>query len=357
MTTTPQTRPPAEATYRLLLTLFPKAWRQRHGQEALSILVDRAVTDRYGRTGVADSIDLVWHAVVARLAGVGQPVLGRLPRKVRAMPGLVIVSLGTVFAVIMLIGEIAGAHHRPASPNYSLMFLSGPVLTIGVGIDIGFIATLMFVLAGRTQLARMTSLGTSILALWMTWPNGLLPYPKPPTVVTGTMAVLALIALLGLVHEEKPSRRQRVITGAAALVATAGLILLLFMITGSIGWVPAQPHATILAAITTYAAIGIPVIVATAAFVHAGIRQRDIGAVLLLALVIQAATTLSAIAQAVESEPPSAWLWPAACLILALAIARYLRHRLTVADAQRTPPDPTGPVAATSPSQSSQESG
>ena len=334
MTRSPQTRPPAEATYRLLLTLFPNAWRQQHGQEALSILVDRAVADRYGRTGVADSIDLVWHAVVARLAGVGQPILRRLPRSVQAVPGLTILSIGTVAAMIMLIGEIAGAHHRPANPDWSYAFLTGPFLTIGVGIDIGFITTLILALAGQTQLARLSSLGTGILALWMTWPNGLGPYPKPPTFVTAVMAVLALAALLGLVGDQRPSRRQRFVAGVTVLIAAAALTVVLFAITGLIGWLPTRRGSMILTMIISYASVGIPVIAATAAVAYAAIRRHDIGAVLLFAFAVQAAITLSAIAQAVESEPPSAWLWPAACLIVVLALARYLRHRLTGADAR-----------------------
>ncbi len=58
--------PDLERHYRRLLALYPKAFRDEHEQEVLSVLM-AAAADRRRRPGIADSADLLWNAILAHL--------------------------------------------------------------------------------------------------------------------------------------------------------------------------------------------------------------------------------------------------------------------------------------------------
>ncbi|HEY9293738.1 MAG TPA: hypothetical protein VIP98_20865 [Microlunatus sp.] len=318
-----------ESTYRLVLTLFPSSWQDRHSEEACAILVDRA-QQRGGKVSGADIADLVWHATTARLDTLTAPMLRRLPQPRRAIPGMIALTIATATSVIMIIGEITGAAHRPASPAYQAMFISGPFLTIGVGIDIGFILTMVLWLAARTELARLILFATTILAIWMTWPGGLAVYPQPPAAYTGALAIIGIISLSTLrdstAHQP---RRARTLTGLAVVVLSAVALSLNAAITGELGWIPLQTQMPSLGLqLATYAVIAALALAACGIALYTAIRHRQIGGLVLIMLFALLATTLHATAATLGSDPPTIWIWPTVCLIGTTALATVLRHQL-----------------------------
>jgi hypothetical protein len=58
--------PDLERRYRRLLAFYPKAFRDEHEQEVLSVLMADAA-DGQRRPGIASSADLLWNAILAHL--------------------------------------------------------------------------------------------------------------------------------------------------------------------------------------------------------------------------------------------------------------------------------------------------
>ncbi|QDP96294.1 hypothetical protein FOE78_10635 [Microlunatus elymi] len=307
--------------------LYPRSWRNRHGEEARAILVERA-RDRDGRISWADSTDLVLQAIMARLDTAAAPLLGRLPGAARAVPGLIALTIATAASMIMFAGEVSGALHRPAVPPYQVMFISGPFLTIGVGIDIGFMLTMAILVSGRIQWARVTLLATTILALWMTVPTGLLPYPQPPAAYTGVLAVLGIVGLTGLDPGDRRARLFRRLAGLIVIVLGGTGLVLSAVITGTPGWLPLPGTLSLTAALVSYAVIAAVILIAITTAVYAAVRRHRIGGLLLIMLGAQVVTVLHASAVTVESNPLTVWVWPALCLAINLAVIKIAQRRI-----------------------------
>lgn len=329
---------PADATYRLLLSLYPSRWQERHGDEALAMLVDRSAESPRARIG--DAVDLVWHALTAQLDTAASPVLDRLPRSVRPLPAIIVLSVGAIASVIMLVGEIAGALARPAQWDYATMpinvplFMSGPFLTIGVGIDIGFILGVILVLAGRTGGGRVVLLGTTIYALWLTWPTSLILYPQPPEIVTGAMALVGVIAILAL-GDDRLSGRDRRTVGLITLAGSGVALGAILAITGSIGWAPLAviPFTDAYVRILIAAAwVAVPLLVISIAILVSAIKHRQYGALVLLTLFFQLATLLDAIQVNIMGlHQETKWYRPLGCFVLLVIMIGLLWLRTAVA--------------------------
>lgn len=319
---------PAESTYRLLLSLYPSRWQERHADEALALLVDRSAQRTRPRIG--DVVDLVWHALTARLDTAASPVLDRLPRSVRALPAIIALTIGAIASVIMLSGEISGALERP--PHLDPMtFMTGPFQTIGVGIDIGFLLGVILVLAGRAGGARLIFLATTIYAVWLTWPYGLMGYPQPPEFVTGGMALIGVITILAL-GDDRLTGRDRWIVTLASVVGSSAALGAIFATTGSIGWshqeiyrVPSTGFVAVGGFFIALAAVAVPLLVISIVIVVSAIRHRSYGALVLLMLFVQLVTLLHAVAATMDSDSATAWLWPIGCFVLLAIMTRLLR--------------------------------
>jgi hypothetical protein len=142
------------------------------------------------------------------------------------------------------------------------------------------------------------------------------------------MAVLGLIALLGMAEHRSTIRDRRLMM---IMIVTIGSLVglgLLIMIRKSIGWAALQTRYTIEGSVIAYLAIGLPVLVLALIMIVGALVRRDYGALFLLALIALVTTTITAIAHTLTSEPGTSWLWPAACLVLTVAVATWSRRRL-----------------------------
>jgi hypothetical protein len=314
-----------DSTCRLLLMLYPTDWQHIHGDEARALLVSRAM-DRGGRIGFTEAVDLVWHATLARLDSTAAPMLSRLPRSTRTIPAMITLAISAISSVILIAGEILGAAHRPANPPYQLMFISGPFQTIGVGIYIGFIISMTLLLAHQVRAARLVVLATTVLAIWMTYPAGLQAYPQPPTAYTASFSLLGIASLIGLDDKAEYRPRTRAAIGSATAVASAVGIVLCTILSSRYGWLPHRGTTSWATAVVAYAAAAVAILIAVFAAVLTAIRHRQFGGLLLVMMVAVGMTGLHAIAALVGSDPPTAWIWFIASLIIIGAGFSLLRR-------------------------------
>jgi hypothetical protein len=127
----------------------------------------------------------------------------------------------------MLVGEIVGAHYRPPADeisNYGLYFISGPFLTIGVGMYLGYMTAALLCVAGRAGLTRLLVLLTTAYAACIhleIWFGG---YPRP-RLVLGLFVMLGVLASLATIRTTRSSGR-RLIGYGAAFVASVGIAVL-----------------------------------------------------------------------------------------------------------------------------------
>ncbi len=95
-----------ERGYRRLLVLYPKAFRREHEQELLSVLMAGAAEGQR-RPGVAESFDLVRHAIFMRLRHTRVPTSWEY-RHARVMGPL---RLGIGLWLLLLTGILYGVGH------------------------------------------------------------------------------------------------------------------------------------------------------------------------------------------------------------------------------------------------------
>ena len=126
-----------ERQYRRLLRCYPRSWRQHREEEVVSLLLEQAAAEQRSTVGVRAAIDLIGHGIEARI----DTALRWLPWRLREQVAMAALVVAAGLSLIMLVGEIIGAHHRPPAEeisSYGLYFISGPFLTIGVGMYFGY---------------------------------------------------------------------------------------------------------------------------------------------------------------------------------------------------------------------------
>lgn len=217
-----------ESCYRRLLSLYPKAWRAQHEDAVIGVLLDEA--DAAGRSTLttATALDLIGHAAEERL----ESLMRWMPARLRARVAMTALVAAAGLSVIMLLGEVLGAHGRPPAEliyMYGEYFISGPFMTIGVGLYIAFLIVFVLVVRGHGGFARFLLLGAVALAAITRALQVLGGYPAPRLMVLAMFAGLGLLAALATI---RPSRQEvrRILgfgagfTGALVLgLATAGI--------------------------------------------------------------------------------------------------------------------------------------
>ncbi|WP_375433429.1 hypothetical protein [uncultured Friedmanniella sp.] len=213
-----------ERRYRWLLRCYPRAWRRRHEDEMVAVLMDQDQAQQGSTRTLGAVLDLVGHGLEERL----ESVLRWLPDRLRVQVATVAMVLAAGLALVMLGGEVIGARDRPPPEeihHYGGFFISGPFMTIGVGLYLAFMSAALLVILGRGGVARLLILTAVGYAGWMYWPIG--PgYPRPRLLVLALFAALGFLAALATVRASRRTSGWMLGLGLGVVAAVAvGLLL------------------------------------------------------------------------------------------------------------------------------------
>ncbi|GAA1853918.1 hypothetical protein [Microlunatus capsulatus] len=181
-----------ERRLRLLLRCYPQRWRRHHEDEVVAVLLDQAEPADRSTVSLSTVADLVGHGAEDRVDGV----LRWVPTRLRDQVAACALVVGAALGLLMLAAEVIGARSRPPMEevaNYGHYFLSGPFLTIGVGLYLAFMTAALLVVRGHGGLARLLLVAALAYVAWMSslWSG---PYPTPRPLVLALFAGLALLA-------------------------------------------------------------------------------------------------------------------------------------------------------------------
>lgn len=156
-----------ERRYRRLLAWYPSAFRREHGQEMLAVLLACA-RDGRRRPGVADTFDLLWHALWLRIAPTTRRSLPAVFWGVRLMLLAAFLELVALVVVVVSRGAVNAAVLRHAShldPAHLLASVHGQVLSVELGAPVATAAWLVLAWAndrGR-RWGRVGAVGMLVL--------------------------------------------------------------------------------------------------------------------------------------------------------------------------------------------------
>ncbi|MBP2415318.1 hypothetical protein ACFFOM_02935 [Microlunatus capsulatus] len=220
-----------ERRLRLLLRCYPQRWRRHHEDEVVAVLLDQAEPADRSTVSLSTVADLVGHGAEDRVDGV----LRWVPTRLRDQVAACALVVGAALGLLMLAAEVIGARSRPPMEevaNYGHYFLSGPFLTIGVGLYLAFMTAALLVVRGHGGLARLLLVAALAYVAWMSslWSG---PYPTPRPLVLALFAGLALLAALATLRPSRRAARGMVGYGAALLTA---LLLGVLVTKPVLGW-------------------------------------------------------------------------------------------------------------------------
>ena len=223
-----------EARCRLLLGCHSRGWRERHEDEVVGVLLEAMEADGRSRIGLAVALDLVGHGLEERL----DLLLRRVPERARRQTASAALVVAAGLSLLLLVGEVLGARARPPAEeieHFGAFFISGPFLTIGVGLHLAFMTSALLVVWSRPGLARALLLAATAYAAWMLVTAGG-PYPVPRAAVLVMFLGLGLLAGLATLELGRPARRRLAGAGAGFVtLVAAGLLLTRPLLGWSVG--------------------------------------------------------------------------------------------------------------------------
>lgn len=250
-----------EQRYRRLLRAFPSSWRRHREEEALSVLLEQAAAEERSTVGLGEALDLVGHGLEARL----DSALRWLPWRLREQVASTALVTAAALSLLMLVGEVIGARYRPPAEelqHYGRYFISGPFLSIGVGIYLGFLAAALLCVLRRPGLSRLLLLLTTAYAAWMYREIGFGGYPVPRLVVLVLFVLLGVLAALSTIPTTSASRRRMIGFWASLVVVVAvGIALTKSAMGWSLGTITTSGNvalavlATVLALVSALALV------------------------------------------------------------------------------------------------------
>jgi hypothetical protein len=129
-------------------------------------------------------------------------------------------------SLIMLLGEMIGAHYRSRYGMGNLSyFTSGPFLTIGVGMYAGYLTAALLCVAGRAGLTRSLIVVTTAYAALTPWGTGF-GHGRPRLLAVVLFVMLGVLASLASIRTTRSSARRLIGYGAAFVVLLGGAVLL-----------------------------------------------------------------------------------------------------------------------------------
>lgn len=202
-----------EQDYRRLLIAYPKRWRDAHGQEALSVLLDTAEARGQHRPSAADAADLLGHGLLARLT----LVTGRLDAQARETTAiLAMASFTALLLLTLLMGEWWPWPETASDwPVASWPGTPGPFNTLGGPVIAAALGVPALVLLGRPRAAR-TGLALILPALVLVPAAAAVLDLRRPAVWT-----LAALLGFGMLSFAAPIRHRTRFAGLAAVLSAA----------------------------------------------------------------------------------------------------------------------------------------
>ncbi|GAA0935531.1 hypothetical protein GCM10009554_22350 [Kribbella koreensis] len=188
--------------YRGVLSCYPRWWRERHGEEALGLLIDSA--EARGRTDLRDLLNLAAHAARVRLTQSGPPTLVQgIRNRVSVIAATLLAAIGSTF---LIFGEWA-----PWDPQTSMG--GSPVANVTTG-SICFLAGLLAAITmvfDRPVAARWLTATSAVSALAVMFPPleqlaESFGFTRPPGTILLFTAVIATLAAAGVPTRSMTSR-------------------------------------------------------------------------------------------------------------------------------------------------------
>jgi hypothetical protein len=190
------------ALNRAVLRCYPRWWRERHGEEALGLLIDSA--EARGHADLRDLLNLAAHAARVHLTQAGPPTL---VQGIRNRVSLIAVTLlAAISSTFLIFGEWA-----PWDPQTGMT--NSPIANVTTG-SICFLAGLLAAIAmvfDRATVARWLAAVSAMSALAILW----LPiqqlaeshgFTRPPGTILLFTAVIAALAGVGTPTRSKASQ-------------------------------------------------------------------------------------------------------------------------------------------------------
>ena len=263
---TPQDR--LEARCRLLLSCYSKRWRERHEDELVSVLLEAMEAEGRSGPGPTTSLDLVGHGLEDRL----DSILRRVPERLRRQTASAALVVAAGLSLLLLVGEVIGARARPPAEeieHFGEFFISGPFMTIGVGLYLAFMTSALLVVWSRAGLARVLLLTATAYSAWMLVTAGG-AYPVPRAAVLVMFVGLGVLASLATLELGRPARRRLVSAGAAvSTLAVVGLLLTKPLLGWSVGTMTTSGNVAAAAL-----AVVLPVLAGASILLAVSLRSR-----------------------------------------------------------------------------------
>ena len=204
---------PLEASYRRLLRVYPRSWREERGEELLAVLLEWA-PDHQLRPSVGDALNLVANGLRARLASV----IGWIPREVKERTGILSLGSGAALSAYCL---LFGEYVEPDLRGHAILSL-GPVYSAGSLLYAVWLAASVLVVTGVVRNLRrvatvLLSLTVSLAAVHLVSP-GLVT--MPPLYL---MALFAGLSALGVGAPRVATHRDRAAWGVVATTLGWGI--------------------------------------------------------------------------------------------------------------------------------------
>lgn len=213
-----------ERQCRRLLRVYPAAWRRRHEDEMASMLLDQAEAEHRTHLNAGTTLDLVGHGLEERL----DSLVRWIPDRLRTQISMAALVVGAALGLILLIGEVLGARARPPAADihdFGPYFISGPFLTIGVGLYLAFMGAALLTVRGHGGPARLLLVAALGYTVWMHSPIWAGQYPTPRVLVLALFAGLAVLGSSATIRPTRPAARGMLGYGAMLTLAIAvGLI-------------------------------------------------------------------------------------------------------------------------------------
>ncbi|MGA2006764.1 MAG: hypothetical protein ABSH27_04295 [Solirubrobacteraceae bacterium] len=213
-----------ERRYRRLLALYPAAWRARHDDEVLAVLLECAPPGR-ARPSWRDACDLVAHALMERLRGVGRSPTSEDARSGVALAAIVALAVLAALSLQQLVVIAPNAGSWGLGTGY----VGRPAL-IAMLASAGCLTACVCWLAGRRRLAcaaiAFTDAGFLVASLMLRHGS----YNVSWSLIVAILGLAAVASLL-MAHRAV-SEAGRELIGRRGFVELIGALLLVAEIGG-----------------------------------------------------------------------------------------------------------------------------
>ena len=293
-----------EKSYRRVLRWYPGRWRRENEDAIVGTLLDVAQEERRDRPRRAEMIDLAAHGIGARITAV-------FSAQARDQAASFALATGVAWSLVYFLVQ----DWTPWNPRAHAVALDpfGPFNSAGVLVTALWVLAAVFVVRGRSTLARFSTLGAALLAIALIAFQAssssayAIVYPSPDRVTFVLLAGLGVIAAVG-----KPHRNWT--TAAASttwFIALAGSLLIMHQVDrvsvplaeGLPSWYDFFNRYLWAGGLLSPGVTGILIVIALSAAVALRVTGRRFGETLILSAAPWMASVLAKWAMSLGGDP------------------------------------------------------